>query len=120
MRNTPLRTALVLALILACAGLVLAPAAHAAGPSSGLDGAFGSLWHRLEDRIAAWFEGIATTDMERVSNGSGFGMDPDGSPSPESGGGMDPDGSATPTSGHGMDPDGSPTPTSGFGMDPNG
>lgn len=120
MRNTPLRTALVLALILACGGLALAPAAHAAGPSSGPDGALRSLWHRLEDRITAWFEGIAKTDMERVTADSGHDMDPDGSPTPESGGGMNPDGSATPTSGHGMDPNGSPTPTSGSGMDPNG
>ncbi len=106
MRKTPLRTALVLALLLACGGLALAPAAHAADASSGPDGAFRSLWHQVGDRLAAWIENMAMTDMERVTAGNGHGMDPDGSP--------------TPTSGSGMDPDGSPAPESGGGMDPNG
>lgn len=120
MRKTPLRTALVLALILACSGLALAPAAHAAGPSSGPYGTFRSLWHLVGDRLAVWLDGLVTTDKQSISAASGSGMDPDGSPAPESGGGMDPDGSPTPTSGFGMDPDGSPTPESGGGMDPNG
>lgn len=120
MRNTPLRTALVLALILACGGLALAPAAHAAGLADSPDAAAWSLWQQLGDRVAAWLGGFVTHGVERVGAASGSGMDPDGSPAPESGGGMDPDGSPAPESGSGMDPNGSPTPTSGFGMDPNG
>lgn len=120
MRKTPLRTALVLALILACGGLALAPTAHAASPSSGPDGTFRSLWYQVGDRLAAWLDGFITTGLQSFSVASGHGMDPNGSPAPESGSGMDPNGSPTPTSGFGMDPDGSPAPESGGGMDPNG
>jgi hypothetical protein len=104
---TRLRITLVLTLILACAGLTLAPAAHAAGPVA-WDGP--AAWSDLGDRLAGWLEslldGAFQPTPERLTAASGHGMDPDGDPAPTSGGGMDPNGSPAPMGGGHMDPNG--------------
>lgn len=109
MRNTPLRGALALTLVLALAGLVSAPAAHAAGPASADAPTLRTAWTGLGERLLGWMsclDGAFEPGPARMTAPSGSGMDPDGTPTSPSGGGMDPNGSPTPASGHGMDPNG--------------
>lgn len=110
MYDNRLRTALALTLVLACAGLVLAPAAHAAGPASDDARSAQTAWSGLGERLAGWLDALLDSTFQlspdRLTAASGSGMDPNGEPAPDSGSGMDPDGSPTPTSGSGMDPNG--------------
>jgi hypothetical protein len=105
-----LRTALALTLVLACAGLALAPAAHAAGPASGDEWSARAAWSGLGERLAGWLDALLDGAFQptptRLTAASGSGMDPNGEPAPDSGSGMDPDGSPTPAGGGHMDPNG--------------